>query len=193
MVIEPHHWLYLGVLALVVIERLYELRLSARNAAWAFERGGVERGQGHFGVMKALHTLFLIACPLEVWLLDRPFIPALAALMGAALIGTMGLRYWAITTLGPRWNTRVICVPGLAAVEGGPYRFIRHPNYVAVVIELAALPLFHSAWLTALVFGLANLALLRTRIRVEEDALRELCEYEAGFGGRPRFLPGGET
>ncbi|MCB9760835.1 MAG: hypothetical protein H6739_13440 [Alphaproteobacteria bacterium] len=180
---------YSLLVGLVALERLYELRLSARNAAWAFERGGVERGQGHFGAMKVLHTAFLFACPLEVLLLDRPLIPALAATMTLVLLGTMALRYWAISTLGVRWNTRVICVPDLPAVDGGPYRYVRHPNYVAVVLELAALPLIHSAWLTALVFGVANLALLRVRIRVEEDALAELCAYDERMTDRPRFVP----
>lgn len=182
--------LYTGLVALVGLERLVELRLSARNAAAAFAQGGVERGQGHFGVMKVLHTGFLLACPLEVWLLDRPFLPALGWPMLGVLCGTMALRYWAIATLGPRWNTRILVVPGLAPVTGGPYRFIRHPNYVAVVLELAALPLIHTAWMTALGVGLANLALLRVRIRAEEQALTELCGYDAALGERPRFVPG---
>lgn len=181
-------WLYTGLVGLVALERLAELRLAARNAARAFAQGGIERGQRHYKVMQALHTAFLVACPAEVWLLHRPFQPVLAAAMLAVLVGTMGLRYWAIHTLGERWNTRVIAVPGLPAVTGGPYRWVRHPNYVAVILELAALPLLHGAWLTALVFSLANLALLRVRVGVEEATLRELCDYEARLADRPRGL-----
>lgn len=184
--------LYGALVGLVGLERLYELRLSRRNAEAAFAQGGVERGQGHFGVMKLLHTGFLLACPLEVWALDRPFLPALGLPMLALLCGTMALRYWAISTLGERWNTRVIVVPGLPPVTGGPYRFIRHPNYVAVVLELAALPLVHSAWLTAAGVSLANAALLWVRIRSEEAALAELCRYDEAMQGRPRFVPGAE-
>ena len=104
----------------------------------------------------------------------------------------MGLRYWAVHTLGERWNARVIVVPGLPALADlGPYRFVRHPNYVAVIAEFLVLPLLHGAWLTALVFSLANGLLLRTRIRVEERALAEHCGYEAALGQRPRFLPEG--
>lgn len=173
-------WLYTGLIALVGLERLFELRLSARNAQWAFARGGREAGREHYPVMAAFHASFLAACVAEPWLLDRPFVPALgfAALTVAAL--TQALRYWVIATLGPRWNTRVIVLPGWAPVTAGPYRFLKHPNYLAVVLELLALPLVHSAWLTALVFSLGNLALLRVRIRVEETALGE--PYARAFG-----------
>lgn len=181
-------WVFLGIVGAVAVERLVELVLSRRNAQRAFDMGGQEFGRGHFGVMKALHTLFLFAAPAEVLLFDRPVIPWLFGAMVLALCGTMALRYWAIGTLGERWNTRVIVVPGLKAVSGGPYRFVRHPNYVAVVVELLAIPLMHSAWVTALVFGVANLVLLKVRIDCEERALREVCGYDA-LEQRPRVLP----
>lgn len=182
---------YGAVLLAVIVERLVELRISNRNAQAAFDQGGKEYGQGHFGVMKALHTLFLVACAAEVVLLDRPFHLWLAIPATLGVVGTMALRYWAISTLGQRWNTRVIVVPGLGAVNEGPYRFLRHPNYVAVVLELAFLPLIHGAWATALLFGVANLVLLRTRIRVEEQALAEHCDYDQRLGDRRRFVPSG--
>jgi methyltransferase len=84
------------------------------------------------------------------------------------------LRWWCIATLGQQWNTRVVVVPGAARVAGGPYRFLSHPNYVAVVAEGAALPLVHTAWITALVFSVLNAALLRTRLKVENAALASL-------------------
>ena len=181
-------WVYLGIVGLVAAERLVELVISKRNAARAFEQGGQEFGRGHFGVMKVLHTTFLFAAPAEVLLLDRPVIPWLFGAMLLLLCGTMALRYWAIGTLGERWNTRVIVVPGLQAVSGGPYRFVRHPNYLAVVLELFAIPMMHGAWITAAVFGLANLVLLKVRIDCEERALREVCGYDA-LEERPRVLP----
>ena len=183
------HWIYLGIVALVAIERLVELGISKRNAQAAFDKGGKEYGQGHFGVMKFLHTSFLFAAPAEVILLDRPFSPWLFALCFVALVGTMALRYWAIRSLRGRWNTRVIVVPDFPAEVGGPYKFLRHPNYVAVVIELAILPLMHGAWITALVWGVANFFLLRVRIGVEEEALSKACDYDARMGGRRRFVP----
>jgi methyltransferase len=109
--------------------------------------------------------------------------------MLAVVAVAMALRYWAIATLGERWNTRVICLPETPAVTGGPYRFVRHPNYVAVTLEVAALPLVHSAWITAVVFSAASFFLLRNRIRVEEAALRTHADYDRVLGGQPRFLP----
>lgn len=163
-------WFTVLVLA-VGLERLAELVVSKRNARWAFDRGGVESGRGHYPVMVLLHTGLLIGALAEVLLLDRPFVPALGWAMLALVAASQGLRWWCIATLGRQWNTRVIVVPGLPLVRSGPYRRLPHPNYVAVVVEGAALPLVHSAWLTALVFTLVNAVLLAVRIRVEETAL----------------------
>ena len=182
---------FCGIVAAVALERGLELVIANRHAAKAFEHGGVEEGMPHYRVMKLLHASFLVAGPLEVWFFDRPFIPALGIAMTVVLLGTMGLRYWVIATLGWRWNTRIIVVPGLGPVTGGPYRYIRHPNYVAVVLELAAIPLIHSAWLTAVIYGVANLLLLRTRILAEEQALKKHCSYDDAMGDKARFIPGG--
>lgn len=179
--------LYLALLALLAAERLVELALSRRNARRAFARGGVEVGQGHFRPMAALHTLFLAACAAEVFLLDRPFPGAAGWVALGGAVAAQALRYWAIGTLGDRWNVRVICVPGEAPITSGPYRWVRHPNYVAVVLELLCVPLIHGAWLTALLFGAANLAVLRQRIRVEEEALG--AAWQAAFAALPRFVP----
>jgi methyltransferase len=108
----------------------------------------------------------------EVWLLDRPFLWWLGWPMLALVLASQALRWWCIATLGRQWNTRVIVVPGLPLVRSGPYRWFSHPNYVAVVVEGVALPLVHTAWVTALVFTLANAVLLTVRIRVEESALQ---------------------
>ena len=164
-------WFHTGVLIATAIERVAELVVSKRNAAWAFDRGGVEYGQGHFPFMVTLHTLFLVACVAEPWLFDRPFIPALGFTMLALALAAQALRWWVISTLGRRWNTRVIIVPGLPLVKSGPFRWFKHPNYLAVVIEGFALPLVHSAWVTAVTFTLLNAILLFVRIRVENDAL----------------------
>ncbi len=183
--------LYLGLIALVAVQRLAELALSKRNLARALAAGGREVGSGHYPTMVVLHTAFLIACPLEVYALDRPFVSALAIVSGAVLLLATALRYWAIGTLGERWNTRIVVLPGAPAVVGGPFRFVRHPNYLAVVLEIAFLPLVHTAWLTAAVFSAANAALLRVRIAAEERALDEASGYERAFSGRPRFIPSG--
>ena len=168
-------WLFTGLVVLVGLERLAELVVSKRHAAWAFSRGGVERGQGHYPFMVLLHTGLLVGAVVEVWVADRPFFPALGWSMLAVVLLSQALRWWCIATLGRQWNTRVIVVPGLPLVRRGPYRLVPHPNYVAVVAEGLALPLVHTAWVTALVFTVANVALLGERIRVENLALRELA------------------
>jgi methyltransferase len=139
--------------------------------------------------MAVLHAGLLFGAALEVVVLDRPFVPALGIPMLIVAALAQALRYWAIATLGPRWNVRVIVVPGLPVVARGPYRFLRHPNYLAVVLEGVALPLIHCAFWTALVFTVANAALLRVRIRVEERALAEHCGFADRLGDRPRLVP----
>ncbi|MBF0689843.1 MAG: isoprenylcysteine carboxyl methyltransferase family protein [Cellulomonas sp.] len=165
--------LYFVVVGLTAVERLVELVVSNRNAQWSFDRGGVESGRGHFPAMVLLHTALLVACVVEVLVADRPFLPWLGWPALVLVVASQALRWWCIATLGPRWNTRVIVVRDLPLVSRGPYRFFRHPNYVAVVVEGIALPLVHTAWVTALVFTLLNaVLLLRFRIPAEERALQ---------------------
>lgn len=165
---------YVGLVLAVVGERLAELVVARRNLSWSLARGGVEFGASHYPVMVALHTGLLAGCLAEVFWLHRPFIPALGWPMLAVLIAAQGLRWWCIRTLGPRWNTRVVVIPGAPRVAAGPYRLFPHPNYVAVVAEGIALPLVHSAWITALTFTVLNALLLRRRIGVENSALARL-------------------
>jgi len=162
---------YLGLVAVVACQRILELRLSRGHAGKAFARGGIEYGRGHFPAMAVLHIAFLVSCALEVVLLRRPFPGALGWIALSAFLLAQALRYWAIASLGDRWNVRVIVVPGDVPVGRGPYRFLRHPNYLAVAVEMVALPLVHGAFLTAIVFSILNAALLRVRIRTEEIAL----------------------
>ena len=164
---------YLLLVAAVGAERLVELVVARRNERWMRQRGGVEVGAGHYPAMVALHAAFLVACPLEVLLLDRPWRPALAGAMLVLLLAAVTLRWWVVWTLGHRWTTRVYRLPGVPLVRTGPYRWLRHPNYLAVVLELAALPLVHGAWLTAVGFGLANAAVLVVRVQVEEGVLQD--------------------
>ena len=165
---------YVLLIAVVAVERLAELVVSKRNWAWSRERGGVEFGAGHYPAMVVLHIGLLAGCLVEVFAFARPFIPALGWSMLAVVLAAQALRWWCISTLGHQWNTRVIVVPGAPRVTGGPYRLIPHPNYVAVVLEGIALPLVHSAWITALVFTALNAELLRARIKVENGALASL-------------------
>jgi methyltransferase len=162
---------YYALVIATCFERLAELVVAKRNAAWSLARGGVESGRGHYPPMVVLHTGLLAGCLIEPPLAHRSFVPALGVPMLLLAVGSQGLRWWCIRTLGTRWNTRVIVVPGLALVDSGPYRWFAHPNYVAVVVEGFALPLAGSAWVTALVFTVLNAALLTVRLRCEIRAL----------------------
>ncbi|GGS56499.1 isoprenylcysteine carboxyl methyltransferase [Planobispora rosea] len=182
-------WYPLLVL-LIAVERLAELVVSRRNTRWSLARGGVVAGRGHYPWMVALHTGLLAGCLAEVYLAGRPFVPALGWPMLVLVAASQALRWWCITTLGRQWNTEVIVVPGLPRVEAGPYRlrWLRHPNYVAVAVEGAALPLVHSAWITAAVFTVCNAVLMVVRIRCENAALAELAppaERPDGRAGDP--------
>jgi methyltransferase len=162
---------YTALVACFALERVVELWVARRNAAASFARGAVEHGRRHYPPMVALHSALLAACVLETWLLDRPFIPRLGYPMLGLALGAQALRWWAIASLGARWNTRVIVLPGEPRVTRGPYRFITHPNYLAVAVEGIALPLVHGAWLTAAVFTALDAVLLSLRIRCENQAL----------------------
>ncbi|MCP9956102.1 isoprenylcysteine carboxyl methyltransferase family protein [Streptomyces sudanensis] len=166
--------LFTALVLAVALERVAELALSRRNTAWSLARGGVESGRGHYPFMVALHTGLLAGALAEVWLRRPDTVPVLAWTMLVLLAASQALRWWCITTLGRQWNTRVITVPGAPRVTSGPYRLLPHPNYVAVVVEGLALPLVHSAWITATAFTALNALLLTTRIRTENTALTQL-------------------
>lgn len=165
-------WYVLLILA-VGCERLAELVVSKRNLAWSAGQGGVEVGSSHYPFMVVLHTALLVGCLVEGAF--RHFIPALGWPMFVIVLASQGLRWWCISTLGRQWNTKVVVVPGLPRITGGPYRLFSHPNYVAVIAEGLALPLVRTGWLTALVFTVLNAGLLTVRIRTENRALAQLA------------------
>jgi methyltransferase len=175
---------FTAVVALFAALRLAELRVARRNTAALLARGASEVGRAHYPWMVVLHSLFLVSCVAEVWLLSRPWMETVAAVALAVLVQALGLRWWTLKTLGGRWTTRILVVPGERLIESGPYRFMRHPNYVAVVLEIAALPMLHCAWLTAAGFTLANLLLLRVRISAEEGALSSAAATHSMSDGR---------
>lgn len=165
-------WYSLLIVA-VGCERLAELVVSKRNLAWSRQQGGVEVGASHYPVMVVLHTALLVGCLVEGS--ARHFVPALGWPMFAIVLASQGLRWWCIATLGRQWNTRVVVVPGLPRITGGPYRLFDHPNYVAVIAEGIALPLVRTGWITALLFTVLNAGLLTVRIRTENRALAQLA------------------
>jgi methyltransferase len=170
---------------LVALQRLFELRLSRRHERLLRERGAVERGRGHYPLMVGLHVLWLLSTLVE-GILRGPDLPAYWPVPLALFLLAQLPRYWAILSLGEYWNTRVLVVPGTRLVARGPYRYLRHPNYVVVVVEIATFPLIFGAWITALVFSILNAALLSMRIREENLALAELAvsgQQEQKAGG----------
>ena len=182
---------YAALVVIVAVARVVELRVASRHLARARADGGVEYGAGHYPAMVVLHVLLLVGCLVEPLLLRRPVVPVAAALMLALLVAAHALRWWCIRSLGRHWTTRVIVVPGAALVTSGPYRFLRHPNYVAVVVEGLALPLIHSNWITATAFTISNLVLLlAVRIPVEERALAGSAPLQ--HAGRGRSVTSGE-
>lgn len=181
---------FFALVGMLAIQRLFELRISRRNEAWMQARGGREHFPRHFLAMKLLHSTWFIAMIAEVALLNRPTTLALAAGAGILVIAGQLLRYAAIRTLGPRWSVKIFTVPGAPPVQGGIYRYVRHPNYAGVILEIFATPLLHGAWLTALIYTILNAALLYVRIGCEERALAAENEYAKRMGDRPRFIPG---
>jgi len=180
---------YLVFLALLALQRLGEMALTRRHSRWARARGATESGARQLVAMKLLHTCFLIGCAAEVVLLGRAFVPWVGFPMLALALAAQALRYWTMRALGPFWNVRVFAIPGVPVVTDGPYRWVRHPNYAAVVVEGIAVPMVHGAWLTAALFSLANAALLAQRIGCEERALRACPGYAEKLAHLPRFLP----
>ena len=156
----------------IILQRLSELVVSKRNIAWALQRGGVEHGADHYWMFITLHTAWIVSFNVE-WLLLRPSMPPFWPVLLASFIAAQVLRYWAISTLGKRWNTRIIVLNNEPLIARGPYRWLRHPNYLAVIVEIFVVPAMLGDWITASLFTIANAALLLlVRIPAENAALR---------------------
>jgi methyltransferase len=181
---------FLVLLAAVAALRFVELRISRRHQRQLESRGAAKINEPRFRWMVALHTGILIGAALEVVLLKRPFLPWLAAPMLAIFVAANAIRWWVIRSLGDHWNVQVVDSTRLGVVTSGPFRFVRHPNYAAVFMEMLALPLIHTAWITALAGSLAHLAVLAQRLSTEERVLFANPDYRAAMTGKPRFLPG---
>ncbi len=156
-----------ALLAYVILERLAELVISSRNTKALKARGAVEAGAGHYLVMVVLHVSWLVAVTSWVGFTHSQANPIFVA----AYVLVQLLRIWVMASLGRYWTTRIISLPDAPLVAGGPYKFLRHPNYVVVTLEVAILPLVYGAYPIAVVFSLLNAAMLYVRIRAENAAL----------------------
>ena len=160
-------WLPSLVLAVLIPQRAMDLRISKRNTKRLIESGGHEVGAAHYPFVMALHASWIVA--LVIWVLSvPPYMNMTFVLIYAALLG---LRTWVISSLGPFWTTRIITIPNIPLVRRGPYKFLKHPNYIVVSMEIAVVPLMLDAWELALIFSLLNAVMLRVRIRIENKAL----------------------
>lgn len=180
---------FVGLVAAVAAQRLWELCVSGRNEAALRARGAIEHAPEQMSWMRLVHAGWLLAAPLEVWALERVATPWVAAAALALFALGQGLRYAAMRALGARWCVRVMTLPGEAPIAGGVFRWIRHPNYLGVILEIAALPLVHGAWITSITFSAVNGALLWRRIAAEEAALEAASDYRDRLGDRPRLWP----
>jgi methyltransferase len=181
---------FLALLLAVAALRIVELRISRRHQQQLAARGAAKVSEPRFRWMVVLHIAVLVGAALEVVLLKRPFIPVLAAIMFAVFLAANAVRWWVIRTLGDHWNVQVMDSTRLGVITSGPFRFVRHPNYAAVFAEMVALPLIHTAWITALAGSLAHVAVLAQRLSTEEAVLFANPDYRAAMTGKPRFLPG---
>jgi methyltransferase len=178
----------------IVVQRLTELAIARKNERWMLAKGAVEYGAGHYPLMVLLHSAFILTLIFEVMYFNRGPSRFWIFLLGGFLL-TQAMRIWALRSLGPYWNTKIIVLPGAQVVNKGPYQFIKHPNYVIVAIEIILIPLLFNAYLTATFFTILNILMLSVRIPAEEKALAVWTSYDADLE-KNRFLPdlkGGKT
>lgn len=162
--------IFLLFLSLLIIQRLSELLLARRNERTLKEMGAREYDSKGYRTIVLMHAAFFVSLTAEYILLDRT-VSAFWPLLVTAFALAQALRYWAITSLGIFWNTRILVVPGGELVRKGPYMYMKHPNYIAVTVEIAVIPLIFSCYITCVLFSILNLVALRRRIRIEESAL----------------------
>jgi methyltransferase len=178
-----------GLWLIVVIQRLGELIIARMNRKWAEEQGGFEVGKEHYPFIVFIHILFFGGILLEVGVLGATF-PTWWWCPFTLFLLAQGLRLWCIKSLGRYWNTRIIIIPSHPPQVKGPYRYLRHPNYLVVFIELLTFPLVYGAWITSIVVSILNMCVLFFfRIPTEERALMETTSYGEFMGEKARFLP----
>jgi methyltransferase len=180
---------FIGLCLAVGACRLIEMTISRRHQRALAAKGAALIPEPIFGAMVALHTGVIAGAVIEVMALHRPYLAVVGVpALGLVVLANL-LRFWVIATLGVHWNVRVVRSMPLGVVTAGPYRFVRHPNYVAVFVELLALPLVHGAYVTAAAGALLHLLILRRRVALEESVLMADEGYRLAFADKPRFVP----
>lgn len=179
---------FLIFISVLIIQRLLELGIARKNEKWMKEQGAREFGMKHYQYIVLMHALFFVVLVFEKVSFSRE-LSAFWPLLGVLFVCAQMIRVWTISSLGRYWNTKIIVLPNVEVVRKGPYRLIKHPNYLVVSIELLVVPMIFGAYFTACLFTLLNVFMLSIRIPAEEKALRELTEYEGSFASCNRFLP----
>lgn len=180
--------IFFSFFTFMVVQRLAELMLALRNERYMKKKGALEFGREHYKYIVLLHMFFLVSIAAEVTFFKKtpsPIWPVLLVLF----IGTQLIRVWAIASLGVYWNTKILVLPDSKLVPKGPYKFMRHPNYIVVMMEFWLIPILFQAYITAIVCSLLNILVLSVRIREEERALQELTNYKQSFQNISRFIP----
>ena len=178
-------WLNITILSLVTLQRLVELYIAHRNTKRLLARGGFEMGSNHYPIVVALHTAWLLG----LWYLVITRAPEVSLPWIFAYLVLEAARGWVIAALGCRWTTRIIVVPGETLIDEGPYKYLRHPNYMVVAGEIFILPAAFGFWWYAIAFGVLNLAVLWWRIRAEDEALKPLREPPEAQPPEPSVPP----
>jgi methyltransferase len=175
-------------IAFIILQRLTELAIARKNEKWMKSHGALEFGSGHYPAMVMIHSAFILSMFAEVVFFHRE-LSAYWPVLLVLFVLTQLMRIWALMSLGPYWNTKIIVLPSAKIVKKGPYRFIKHPNYVIVALELIIIPLMFNAYWTAAIFTILNIVILSVRIPAEEKALAQLTQYESEFRENGRFIP----
>ena len=165
------------ILSIVIVQRLLELVIAKRNEKNMRAQGAYEVGASHYPLMILLHVSFFISLLVEVTTFNLTPSPLFLVFL-ILFLCVQGLRVWCLTSLGSFWNTKIIILPGANVVTKGPYKYLRHPNYLVVSMEIALLPLMFEAYFTAICFTILNAMMLSVRIPTEERALKEATNYE---------------
>ena len=168
--------LFYWIIGIVIVQRLIELLVARRNEQWMKSQGAIEAGASHYRYMVAMHVCFFVSLIAEVFYFDLSPPPLWPVWLCIFLLAQV-MRIWCLASLGKYWNTKIIVLPGANVVRRGPYKFIRHPNYVIVATELIVLPLLFNAYFTAILFTLLNIWMMTVRIPEEEEALKNETDY----------------
>ncbi|WML45043.1 isoprenylcysteine carboxylmethyltransferase family protein [Neobacillus sp. PS3-40] len=179
---------FLILFFIIIFQRLVELIIARKNEKWMKQQGAIEFGKKHYLYMVLIHSLFFCSFFTEKVMFNRG-LSLLWPLLWILFFVTQGIRVWIILSLGKYWNTKIIVLPNAKVIRRGPYRFIKHPNYAVVTLELFIIPLLFNAYFTALLFTILNIVILSIRIPEEERALKGLTEYEGSFKSCNRFFP----